>query len=197
MQFKAFEEGIEVNGRTVYAFVDGMGPFRPLGEKYMINAGIGVMKNGTWRFDIDAWYPQQAWLNAFEAIAREVGDSVLYKIGYAIPANAEFPSHIPDICSAVRAVDIAYHMNHRKNGKILYDAENGTMYEGIGHYGCEPVPGKNLIVSISNNPYPCVFDQRIIAAMIQRYDIKAIVVHDDSKPCRKNGAETCTYLISW
>ena len=35
MQFKALEEGIEVNGQTVYAFVDGMGTFKSLGEKYM------------------------------------------------------------------------------------------------------------------------------------------------------------------
>ncbi|MDR2552654.1 MAG: hypothetical protein LBD31_05760 [Treponema sp.] len=197
MQFKAFEEGIEVNGQTVYAFVHGMGAFRSLGEQYMSASGIGRMKNGAWLFDYDGWYPQQAWLDAFAAIAREVGDGILYKIGYAIPCNAEFPPWITDIHSAVKAINIAYHMNHRKNGGRLYNAQNGTLHEGIGHYGYERVPGKDLIVSVSGNPYPCVFDRGIITAMVQQYDIKAMVIHDDSKPCRRNGAETCTYLVSW
>jgi hypothetical protein len=198
MQFKAFEQGIEVNGQTVYAFVDGMGSFKTLGEQYMSSVGIGVMKKGKWIFDIDGWYPQQAWLDAFAMVAREVGDGVLYKIGRAIPTNAKFPSGISDMYDAIRAIDIAYHINHRQNGKgCLYDAETGTMREGIGHYGYEQMPGKNLILSESHNPYPCAFDQGLITAMAQIYDIRAFIIHDDSKPCRKNGAETCTYLVSW
>jgi hypothetical protein len=198
MQFKAFEKGIEVNGRTVYAFVDGMGDFKSLGKQYMSDVGIGTMENGKWLFDIDGWYPQQAWLNGFVAVAREVGSGILYKIGCAIPANAEFPPWVTDIHSAIRSIDVAYHTNHRKNGVgCLYDAATDTLLEGIGHYGYERVPGKNLIISVSHNPYPCAFDQGIIYAMARKYDTKVTVVHDDSKPCRKNGAETCTYLISW
>ncbi|MDR0585168.1 MAG: hypothetical protein LBG57_12615 [Treponema sp.] len=197
MQFKALEEGIEVNGQTVYAFVDGMGTFKSLGEKYMSEAGIGKIKNGRWIFDMNGWYPQQAWLDGFAAIAREVGDGILYRIGYAIPSNAEFPSWVADMHSAIKAIDVAYHINHRKNGIRLFDETSGTIIEGIGHYGYEQIPGKNLIRSVSNNPYPCVFDRGIISAMAQRYAAAAIVVHDDSKPCRKNGAETCTFLVSW
>jgi hypothetical protein len=198
MQFKAFEKGIEVNGQTVYAFVDGMGDFKSLGEQYMSGVGIGTMKGGKWIFDINGWYPQQAWLDAFATIAGEVGDGVLYKIGRAIPSNAQFPSGVVDMYSAIRAIDIAYHINHRKNGEgCLYDAETETVREGIGHYGYEQMPGRNFILSVSHNPYPCAFDRGIITAMAQRFDTKAIVIHDDSKPCRKNGAETCSYLVSW
>ena len=197
MQYKAFEEGIEVNGQTVYSFVHGMGSSKSLGEKYMSEAGIGVIKNGMWLFNFDGWYPQQAWLNGFAAIAKEVGGGILYKIGYAIPSNAEFPPWITDIHSAVKAIDVAYHMNHRKNHRILYDASSGILHEGIGHYGYEQVPGKNIIISVSHNPYPCEFDRGIITAMVQQHNVQAVVVHDDSKPCRKNGAETCTYLVSW
>jgi hypothetical protein len=197
MQFKAFEDEIEVNGQTVYAFVDGMGAFKSLGEKYMSEVGIGKMKNDKWIFDMEGWYPQQAWLDGFAAIAKEVGDGILYKIGYAIPANAKFPPWVNDMHSAIKAIDVAYHINHRKNGKPLFDEDANAIHEGIGHYGYEQVPGKNLIISLSNNPYPCVFDKGIITSMAQQYDIKAMVIHDDSKPCRKNGAETCTYLVSW
>jgi hypothetical protein len=99
--------------------------------------------------------------------------------------------------SAIKAIDVAYHINHRKNGKPLFDEDTNTIHEGIGHYGYEQVPGKSLIISRSNNPYPCAFDKGIITSMARQYDVKSFVVHDDSKPCRKNGADSCTYLVSW
>jgi hypothetical protein len=197
VQFKSFEEGIEVSGKAVHAFVDGMGEFKSLGERYMSDAGIGTMAKGRWLFDIDGWYPHQAWLDCFAAIERELGDGVLYKIGCAIPDNVMFPPWSIDLYSAIRAIDAVYHSNHRKNGgDRLYDEATGTMQEGIGHYSYEYVPEKKLIVSVSNTPLPCVFDRGIFTAVARKYDAKAIVIHDDSKPCRKNGAETCTYLIS-
>jgi hypothetical protein len=197
VQFKAFEEGIEVSGKAVYAIVDGMGDFKSLGEEYMSGAGIGVMKKGRWQFDIDGWYPQQAWLDCFAAIACEMGDGILYKIGCAIPGNVEFPSWVSGIHSALQAIDVVYHISHRKNGSgCLYDKTTGAVHEGIGHYGYKWVPEKRLIISVNHNPLPCVFDRGIITAAARKYDPNAIVIHDDSQPCRKNGAETCTYLIS-
>jgi hypothetical protein len=155
------------------------------------------MKKGKCHFDKDQWYYQQAWLDCFEAIGRELGDGILYKIGFAIPGNVKFPAWAADIRSAIRAIDVVYHINHRKNGAgCLYDAETGTIREGIGSYGYEYVPEKKLIISVSHNPLPCVFDRGIFTAVARKYDERAIVIHDDSKPCRKNGAETCTYLIS-
>lgn len=197
MQFKAFEEGIEVNGQTVLSVVDGLGHFKTLSKKYLSNAGVGVVENGELIIIPDDWYSQQGWLKAFESIAREIGDTSLFKIGAAIPKNAKFPPWVKDVESAIQSIDVAYHLNHRKNGKELFDMQSGRMSEGIGHYGYEKIEGKNMIISECNNPYPCAFDNGIITAMAQQFEIKATVVHDDSKPCRKNGAESCTYIISW
>ena len=75
--------------------------------------------------------------------------------------------------------------------------QSGKMSEGIGHYGFEKIDGKNMIISECNNPYPCAFDKGIITAMAQKFEVKANIIHDDSKPCRKNGADSCTYIITW
>jgi hypothetical protein len=88
-------------------------------------------------------------------------------------------------------------MNHRKLGQEMFSPATGKMLEGIGHYGYEEIPGKKLIISVCNNPYPCAFDRGILAAMAQRFELSSSVAHDNAKPCRKNGADSCTYMISW
>jgi len=198
MQFKPFEKNIEVNGQTVHAIVDGFRLVKTLAFKHLSAAGIGeVEKDGAVKIDPSSWYSQEAWLKAFESISKEVGSSVLYQIGLAIPQNAKFPPWVKDIDSAIRSIDIAYHMNHRKNGKELFDAATGAMTEGIGHYGYKNGEGENSIISICENPYPCDFDKGILTCMAKKFQSAALVKHDDSKPCRKKGHSSCTYVITY
>lgn len=197
MNFKSFDPGIEVNGQTVFSIVDGLGEFKTLAKRVLLDSGIGTEENGELKMDLNAWYPQDSWLHAFEIFSNEIGDTLLKNIGMKIPENAQFPHWVEDIDSAIKSIDIAYHMNHRKDGKPLYDMETGKMTEGIGHYGYERIPGKNLIISESINPYPCAFDFGIISAMAAKFKPNSIVEHHGSKPCRKKGADSCTYLVSW
>lgn len=197
MQFKSFEKDVQVNGQTVFSVIDGLGTFKSLAKKYLLNVGIGKSIDNNYDLDLQGWYSQDAWLRAFENIAKEVGSQILLKIGLSIPNNAKFPPWVNDIHTAIKSIDIAYHMNHRKDGNVLFDMKANKMSEGIGHYGYEKVDGKNMIISECVNPYPCVFDKGIITAMAQKFELKATVIHDDSKPCRTNGAESCTYIITW
>ena len=198
MQFKPFEPGIEVVGQTVYAIVDGFGAFSLMAGRFLLAEGIG-QDDGSGGATIvpDLWYSQTAWLRAFEKISTEVGDSALLLIGLKIPTNARFPPWVIDIDSAVRSVDVAFHLNHRKHGQVMFDPDTGNMLEGIGHYGYERSPGRNLITSVCNNPYPCSFDRGILTTMARRFVSGATVVHDDGQPCRKRGEESCTYRVSW
>jgi len=197
MQFVAFEHGIEVNGATINSVIDGLGTYKTLARDYLMKAGIGTMENGQYRLDLEGWYSHESWLKVFEKIAERVGDFALKQIGMKIPENASFPPWVKDIDSAVKAIDIAYHMNHRKSGKVLFDPASGKMTEGIGHYGYEPVKGKNMIISECKNPYPCTFDLGIITTMAAKFGHNAKVAHDDTKPCRKKGADSCTYVVTW
>lgn len=178
-QFKAFSDKVEVNGETVLSVVNGVGVFKKQAMDILDKNGIHDPKPGQ-------WFSQQAWLDSFKEIAVKIGPKSLFAIGKAIPANAQFPPDINTIEKALAAIDMAYHMNHR-NGEI-------------GHYNLAKVEGRTAKM-VCNNPYPCEFDKGIIEAMAQKFkpadSIMAIVEHDDSEACRKNGADTCTYLISW
>jgi hypothetical protein len=197
MQFKPFEPGIEVNGQTVYSVIDGLGKFKSMAKKYLLQVGIGEMVDNEYEIDLNGWYSHDNWLKAFESIAKDIGDNTLFQIGLAIPRNAKFPPWVNNIENAIKSIDIAYHMNHRKDDKELFDPQTGKMTEGIGHYGFELIQDKKLIISECKNPYPCKFDQGIITAMAKRFETNANVIHDDAKPCRKNGADSCTYIITW
>lgn len=198
MQFKPFEEGIEVSGENIGATLDGFKNYPSVAMKHLVKHGIVKSKPGEVpEIDRNIWYPLKEWLAAYEGIANEVGFNSLYSIGRTVPENAVFPPQIKDVNAAIASIDVAYHMNHRKNGAVMFDPATGMMLEGIGHYGYEPILGENRIVCVCENPYPCDFDRGIIAAMASRFEPGARTVHDSEAPCRKKGADSCTYIVWW
>ncbi len=178
-QYKARSATVEVNGETVLAIVDGMGSSKGMALKVLEENGLKDPKPGS-------WYSQQGWLNSFKAIADKIGPATLFQIGKRIPENAVFPPGIDTIDKAMAGIDMAYHMNHR-GGDIGVYAYSST--------------GETTGKMVCDNPYPCDFDRGIVEAMAKRFkpetSIGMKVIHDDSCPCRKNGAESCTYQISW
>jgi len=178
-QFKAFTSSVEVNGETVLAVVDGMGARRGRALEILAEKGTPDPEPGR-------WYPQQAWLDAFRAIAEEFGPDTLFSIGRRIPENARFPSEIDSIGKALASLNAAYHVNHRGGGIGSYRFEKTGLRSGR---------------MICKNPYPCDFDRGIVTAVAEKFrpaDCEAVVVSkDESAPCRKEGADSCTYLVAW
>jgi hypothetical protein len=198
MQFVPFEDGVEVSGESLGAVVDGFRKYPTVAAKYLTKHGLARSDSGqALVIDRGGWYPLKEWLAAYEGIANEIGYNSLYGIGRSIPENATFPPHIKDIHAAIASIDVAYHLNHRKNGQVMFNPETGVMLEGIGHYKVDSQPEENRIVCVCENPYPCDFDRGIIAAMATRFESGAKTVHDNEAPCRKKGADSCTYFVWW
>jgi hypothetical protein len=198
MRYEQCEPGIEVNGESLGATVDAFKQYPAVVSKYLVKHGLVKTTNGKPdNVDRSAWYPLDKWLAAYHEIAREIGLNSLYTIGKKIPENATFPAHLSDIRAGLRSLDIAYHLNHRKNGVMMFDAATGVMLEGIGHYQVELVGEERKATIVCEEPYPCEFDRGLITALANRFEPMAKTIHDNSAPCRKKGANTCTYLVSW
>lgn len=175
-QFQVFENGVEVNGQTVLALVEGMESDKTMALQILQENGITNPKQGE-------WYSQQSWLNAFKKISEDVGPYALYCIGTKIPENAQFPPEIISLETALDSIDTAYHMNHR-GGEI-------------GNYNVHKIPDGSFHFTC-NNPYPCEFDRGIIEGIARRFTPEGdhiTVNHDDSAPCRDKGDDSCTYHI--
>ncbi len=94
-------------------------------------------------------------------------------------------------------MDIAYHLNHRKNGAPMFDPATGTMLDGIGHYKTEFLEKERRAIVVCEEPYPCEFDRGLVAALAARFEPMAKTAHDNDAPCRKKGESSCTYVVSW
>lgn len=190
-EFIAFNPKVEVNGQTVLSVVDGS-TIKKSALKFLSKCGIDDPQPGR-------WYSQQSWLDAFRAIATEVGHLTLFQIGKKIPENADWPPQVKDIHGALASIDVAYHMNHRLDGRPLFDPATGAMAEGIGHYGYRRVDEHSARMTC-NNPYPCDFDRGIIESAANKFKpagFRVSVVHESPDVCRMHGADTCTYAVSW
>ena len=62
MVFQSFEDGIEVNGRTIYSIVDGFKMIKSLPTRILLENGIGA-KDQEGRFFIKAndWYARNGY----------------------------------------------------------------------------------------------------------------------------------------
>ncbi len=192
IQFKSFDPAIEVSGKAMLSVIDGMGIFK--------NIGIEILKrHGIHDVNPYKWYSQQAWLDSFKEIYETIGEATLVKIGESVPYNAAWPENIKNLEDALYAINVSFHLNHRKNGKILYDADNNIFFQGIGEYIIEKNNDKDFLV-ICKNSYPCDFDRGIITGTVKKYkpeelsmdDIK--IMHLDGK-CRKKGDDLCVYNV--
>jgi len=190
-------EIIDVLGSNLECIRDGFASFTLLAGQVLLSENLGTEgKDGVVVFEKNRWYSLNRFLRAFERIGKEFGIYTLRQAGMSIPKNAVFPPSVVDIDSAIKSIDIAYHMNHGIRGEPLFSVETGLMREGIGHYGYERSPNKKHIISRCDGPYPCAFDEGILLAMAQRFEPSAMVVHSP-QGCRSRGADSCVYNITW
>ena len=177
-QFKAWSPEVEVRGDAVLSLVNVMGAFKSISLNVLRDNGIvDPQPNG--------WYSQQAWLDSFMAIAEKVGPNTLYQAGRQIPAQHKFPPGIDSLETVLADLDQAYRMAHR-GGEV-------------GHYHFQ-ILGLNSGQMTCDNPYPCDFDRGIISALAERFEPPGALVdvrHEEDAPCKKQGADSCIYSISW
>lgn len=190
--------GITVSGSSAISIMQAVRSFSVL-----VNELLTVMQvqtrdaSGALFLDPNNWYSMDGYLLAYKKIDTLLGGRGLEKVGSFIPQNAVFPPNVRDIYSGLGSIDIAFHMNHRKDGKEMFDPVTGDMTEGIGHYRSQPTAGKNEIVMVCDNPYPCRFDQGLIKGMAQRFQPTAQLTHDAHQGCRQRGGASCTYVVTW
>lgn len=194
---RSFNEykGVEVSGRVIVALLQAFGQFKVLASKYLLEEGIGQKgAEGEVLVDPAAWYPMEGQLRALARFNQEMGDSVVHQIGTAVPKYAEWPPGIQDIKSFTMALDLGYHMHHRRHGQVMGDPATGYIMKGIGHYLGRSRPDGFMEIE-ADNPYPCAFDKGLIFGGMRVLKIVGAIIHDESHPCRKRGGKSCVYVV--
>lgn len=198
MQFKSFAPGIEVYGAAIELMLNGFRILPSVSLTYLAKYGLASAgANGKPEFDRNRWHSQTSWLNMFEAISNEIGPNTLSEIGRQVGATSVGLPSPKDIFAKMRTIDLSYHAAHRRDGVPMYDPTTGAMLEGIGHYSCTLQLASKTIISVCETPYPCDFDLGMIGATASQSEPRAKTIHDNRAACRKNGADSCTYITTW
>lgn len=177
-QYKAFDSGVEVLGEVVLSFVEVMGAFKSLAAGILRDNAIYEPKPG-------GWYSQQAWLNSFKTIAEKIGPNTVFLLAGQIPTSADIDPEIDTLEKALFNLDEAYRRCHR-GGEA-------------GHYTFVKT-GEKTGQMHTLNPYPCEFDRGLLDALTRRFEPAnpyLDIVHHDNAPCKRRGADSCTYTITW
>ncbi|WP_375559591.1 hypothetical protein ACE193_17905 [Bernardetia sp. OM2101] len=188
---------VEVHGQDILSFMDALSLVPLVGKAILKERQIGVLVDGNYQIMPNDWYLLSDKITILKDVLKRIGPASLKKVGKKIPENANFPPEIDDIHKAISSINIAYHMNHRKNGKLMFDEKTGQITEGIGYYGYEAVKGENKIISVCENPNVSEYDEGILEAMARRFESRAKVVLDTTKPTRRTGGDSCTFIITW
>ncbi len=183
-EFKSFAADVEVLGEAIEAFVAGFPPeLSKIGSDLLAAKGIDRYRRGE-------YYPLQSLLDAMKEIQDKFSSEMLFRIGEKIATNAVLPPGIDSLETCQASINTAYHMNHRRGEIGNYE------YAYLGEGG-----GLKRAKMVCPNPYPCAFDRGVIQGFAQRFKpsgaVDVIVRHDESQPCRRSGANSCTYLIAW
>jgi hypothetical protein len=196
---QVLDASLEVNGQTILSIIHSFKFFKHIPGKILSGCGLGsVDEAGEFKIDVTQWFPMSGFLHAFDEISAQLGGATLYAIGQKIPENAAFPDWVVDMESALRAINIAYHMNHRKDGRVMFDPATGELQEGIGsyHFDANLNTERRRFNVCCDNPYPCRFDEGIISTMARKFHPAAIVRHAPGR-CRLEGDSCCVYDVAF
>jgi hypothetical protein len=181
--------GIDVAGNSAAAILAAMGPYRAIADK-------ALARHSIWKIEPDRPIPFDAFLGVFDTILETAGANTIFVIGKKIPEFAAWPPGVDDIFKALESIDVGYHMNHVKDGKMMFDPSTGQMTDEIGHYHFR-LEAPRRIVMLCDNPYPSDLDRGLITALARKFEGGAEVELDPSKPTRLNGGDSCTFIVSF
>jgi predicted hydrocarbon binding protein len=178
MIFKANSPNAEVSGKNIRSYLSGMGAFEMIGRSIMGKYGIDEDPAA------DKWYSHQQFLDAIKEVSSRTGMHTMHMIGMRIAENVALPQEINDIEKAIKNVGPAYRQVHRN--------------DSVSDKVVTKLDERKFQVVI-NTPYPCEFDTGYLRGMCKRFlkETPLQIAHDETKPCRKDGADSCTYIITW
>lgn len=188
---------IEVHGAVVKAYFDAFKIVPRIPQEIFAKHGVGRLgPGGSFEIDFSAPFPFAAILAGAGELAQVVGPKKAFEVGLEVIKHAVIPPGATDIVSAMKLLDVGYHLNHLRGGAPMFDPKTGRMQEGIGHYRCAAVADKRITMEV-DAPYPCDIDRGIMQAWAGRFQRGAVVTHVEPAVCRKTGAPRCRYEVTW
>ncbi len=159
-------KNIEVSGALVTALVDSL-PEAFRAAPLAMLAAHGLVPP----FE-NRWFDTESLSNFMSRFAEAYGPNTIFNIGKKIPAVLLLPPKVAD-CDSIsdipEAVDKIFHLYHRRDGQILYDAENDRFFEGLERIRHRKT-GPNTMELTALHLYPPELTRGIIVRLARKFD---------------------------
>ena len=144
-------------------------------------------KHGVSNVTPEYWYRFQHVLNALREIEQKYGSNILYQTGARAAEKAPVPLEVDTLKKCLHGLNVTSSRFHRGGEIGGYEVRESEEY------------GARKYFVTCSTPYPCSLTRGYLEGFAKRFGYTAkevIVRHDESTPCRKQGAESCTYVVS-
>ncbi|QRV17278.1 4-vinyl reductase [Haloterrigena salifodinae] len=179
MGFDGALEDSEVIGRSPLSYIAAGESVSSFVGKQIANK---LAEYGLEDIEPDEWYPLEIPLAMLYDMNEEYGDVRMRNMGQNVPQHVEFPPELSEVDNALRAIDTAYHQNHRGSEIGSYEFQQDG--ESAGVMTCE-------------NPYPCEFDKGLIRGVAKKFANNPVEVEEIGDQCRSDGGQHCEYRVEW
>jgi hypothetical protein len=147
-----------------------------------------LAKHGVGDVVPENWYRLQSVLDALKEMEEKYGHQLMTQVGEQAALRAPVPPEIDTLKKCLLAMNITLKKIHRNGDAGGYDIQEKTE-DGLRRY-----------VVTASTPYPCSLTRGYLEGYSRRFghtEAKEVLVrHDDTGPCRRQGAQTCTYIIT-
>lgn len=182
-EYKASSENVELLGGMLASLWSAFPEsFQGLIKKHLLKHGVAEVNPSE-------WYRLQPILDALKEIEEAFGHHLLSQVGEQAASRAPVPPEIDTLKKCLFSLNSTISVFHRGGNAGGYDVKEETAAAGFTRY-----------VVTASTPYPCSLTRGYLEGFSRRFgsvDAKEVLVrHDEASPCRRNGAHTCTYIIT-
>jgi hypothetical protein len=199
MEFVNKVKGLYISGRAIRTLVELLGEHKAMAIRIMKFHKI-TDDQAPEKFSInpDEWYDLDRYLLGMKDIQEKVGEEKIRQVAFTTIQFAPLPSSIQDIVTSLKHMDRAYHLNLSKDGiKTMYDEVTGKSQDGAGKISVDPIPGIHKVACISTTCFPTFYELGLIEGFAKKFQPKAVVTLDKSKPMKKYGGDSNSFVIVW
>jgi hypothetical protein len=147
-----------------------------------------LTKRGLVNISPQEWYVLQPVLDALKEIEERFGHNVLAQVGEQAALKAPFPPDIKTFTECMPALNVAIQRMHRNGSPGGYEVQEETS-TGVVKYRVT-----------ASTPFPCSLTRGYLETLARRFAppgaLDVLILHKEDEPCRRNGANTCTYVIT-
>lgn len=174
-QFIAFDENVEIIGNGLLSVFAGV--VATIGEKQATKL---FKQHNLFPIEPEEWFPQQSCLNLLRDLD-DVADLIAVGVHVFQPSNNPTVKTVAD---ALHFLNVGYQGIHR--GGDCGDYQFHLVSNQQGRLIC-------------HNPYPADLDFGLIYSLLKYYPThnEMRIVWDPKIPNRKQGADSCEFLIAW